>query len=1184
MFIIKDQELNMNVMLRSFILTVLLVALGAPPVFALYAPHDATNGISCANCHYAGASINSIGFTNVCHTCHKPGGMAQLQPFAAVDASNLFNNVTSKRVGTLINSSHNWAGGLVVPKAGAVSPANILLNYAPLVGLSCERCHNIHNLRESATNSAPFLRMLNDSDQMCRDCHSPRDTTDHTTGSHPITRTYTTAIKRFARYTTKFFATPVNANPANSSSAMNLAKGGQLLCSTCHGVHNTDSNSATFDNHSSSLLGRLTPSAGYLLRTDLRGATPNGVNICTNCHKGYTAHNGKGQNVQCSDCHGAHVDEADGTKSNVWLIQRYMSYSSPLTGRVDNRKLLVQTTFTSTTSKNYRGSNSSGVCQACHTPPTTVPQHTAVGTNCNDCHTHASAWTPSAGSCTSCHGQPPTVNIAGGPSGYAGSYGTTTGMNEALTPHASHVTTAGFICLDCHNGATHQSGNFQQVYLNTAGYLAAKNGALPTYNSTARSCATTYCHSNGVITGRVSGSPVYATATWAAGKGTIIGASTECIACHGGSSTSTAPMATGSHTAHVKTYSLGCKECHINTTTNGTSLVVGGGHLNGTGYQSGIDVKFDTAGRNSAALYASTVGNLGCTATYCHSSGKGGAPKQLPQWGGVMPADCTGCHGGGATLATFKIISSGKHLAHIKNAPAGGKFGCVDCHALTVTSDTVLVAARTNHVNGVIDFSGANTGTISAGVCSTSYCHSNGQATPVFKSTASWYSATTYGCNGCHGSDSSSTAGVFTSLFGEPNYNSYTTASSPLRNSHQKHVAAAGDCQTCHVATTRSGFSILSSSTAHLDKVRTVAFNTANAKVATASYNAATKSCSNVACHNSTVVKWGSKLAGGCAACHPTLSGAHAAHIGTLLATVNFYNYTANKSTGSELTAGSYAFGCANCHPTDPALHNNGVVDVLLTPAAAGGTLKSKNSATASRTVVTAGSNVTCFGVYCHSNGQATPTYATAPNWYGGPITGDKCAACHGNSPATGAHAAHVVGLHYANIFNGVFGKYSAGGAVGKSAGHGDPAQSTTLSCNICHNATISVGYNDKNTACLTCHNGSRAPLKGNAVITDRSMHVNGKADLVFWSGGAVKGKAQLRPTSFAGYTAAGGSWSRTTYKVGAASVDTGKSVLAGGMYSAGNCSNIACHNGRVANWTTDVGKGVECVICHSKL
>jgi predicted CxxxxCH...CXXCH cytochrome family protein len=37
-------------------------------------------------------------------------------------------------------------------------------------------------------------------------------------------------------------------------------------------------------------------------------------------------------------------------------------------------------------------------------------------------------------------------------------------------------------------------------------------------------------------------------------------------------------------------------------------------------------------------------------------------------------------------------------------------------------------------------------------------------------------------------------------------------------------------------------------------------------------------------------------------------------------------------------------------------------------------------------------------------------------------------------------------------------------------------------------------------------------------------------------------------------------------------------------MYNAGNCANIACHNGKTVNWTTDVGKAKDCTICHSKL
>ena len=104
------------------------------------------------------------------------------------------------------------------------------------------------------------------------------------------------------------------------------------------------------------------------------------------------------------------------------------------------------------------------------------------------------------------------------------------------------------------------------------------------------------------------------------------------------------------------------------------------------------------------------------------------------------------------------------------------------------------------------------------------------------------------------------------------------------------------------------------------------------------------------------------------------------------------------------------------------------------------------------------------------------------------------------------------------------------------------------------------------------------------AQINNRTNHVNGLVDISFWAGGSLKSTAQLRPSSFSDYTAAGGFWTRTTYKAGAASVDTARSALNNSMYSAGTCSNIACHNGRPVNWTTDVGKGAECVICHYKL
>jgi predicted CxxxxCH...CXXCH cytochrome family protein len=631
----------------------------------------------------------------------------------------------------------------------------------------------------------------------------------------------------------------------------------------------------------------------------------------------------------------------------------------------------------------------------------------------------------------------------------------------------------------------------------------------------------------------------------------------------------------GNHQTHAGSSDVTCAKCHNNS---GYTLE----HYDGKIQMSRKLNNYSTVG--SAARYNKPIFFnqttkpvlMTCSNVNCHFE------TQTPVWSSAMPqtpADCNLCHSFPPNTGT----SGTSHAKHNNNISAwGGLFGptaCTPCHsdngingvAVWTYQHATSAGNRGIHFDTALSYTGtgrnflpSQTAARQFGACSNTYCHSNGVqgAGNVKVATPVWGVPTT--CASCH-------------------------SSKPTTNAHSRHIVTNGfGCVRCHAATVSNDTTILDVSK-HTNNIVEVAFSGVYSTGAT--YTPSTATCTT-ACHSNgktpptyQPVQWNTGTKLNCASCHPTLSGAHTAHIGTLLSTVTFYNYTANLSSGSEQTANTYyAFGCANCHPTDPALHADGKVDVLLTPSAAGGTLKAKNAATAAVTVVTAGSNVTCFGVYCHSNGQATPTFATAPNWYGGPITGDKCAACHGNSPTSGAHAAHAVGIHYDDIYSGTTGKLAEAAAVGTSAGHGDPAQSTTLSCNICHNTTISVGFNDKNLACSRCHNGTAAPLKGNAVITNRAVHVNGKIDLAFYTTAAVKSKAQLRDSTFTDYTAAGGFWTRTTYKAGAGSFDTAKQVLNNTMYNAGNCANIACHNGKTVNWTTDVGKAKDCTICHSKL
>ncbi len=709
----------MNVLIRGIILTVLLVALSAASALAISPPHDATNGISCANCHYAGATINTIGFTNFCNSCHRPGGMADLHPFSPNDASNIFNNVTTHRTGLILQRSHNWGGSLDVPRAGAAAPvATSPLSYTPLSGLSCDRCHSIHGPLQSATTAFPFLRMLTDQDQLCFECHGVRKTTNQTTGSHPVTMIYTSAIKKFARYTTKFYTTPVNANPANSSSAMRL-NGGQLLCSSCHGMHVSDSSSATFDNASSAVLGRLLPSDGFILRTDLRGATPNATNICTNCHKGKVAHNGKNQNVQCADCHAGHVDEADGTKPNVWLVRRYMTYSTG-SYKLDNRLAGKKTFFQSTSVKNYRDANGTGVCQSCHVLPTTVAEHSQPVVDCNLCHYHnnPAGSFAMAGGCTSCHGQPPRVNTAGGPNGFASGYNR---ADESLTPHATHVGTYAFTCNDCHKGNIHQNGNYTDVFLSPAGTLAASNGVTPTYTAATFTCATNYCHSNGAprTATLANGAVTSAAVVWLNGKGSFAGP-THCQKCHGDATT----LVSNVHAKHVnpaggKGYA--CGVCHSQTVAfnNSSSILDKTKHAN--------NIKEVSFGGQAAGSTFNAAAGVGSCATSCHGNGKGAASVTTPVWTTVASGACGGCHD-----ATAPLIATNGHSAHFTAAYgplfAAAATSCANCHTYTTE-----IAAT--HVNGTIDTPAAN--------CTAS-CHRNG-----INTTTNWVGGRVT-CESCH--------------------------------------------------------------------------------------------------------------------------------------------------------------------------------------------------------------------------------------------------------------------------------------------------------------------------------------------------------------------------------------------------------------------------------------------------
>jgi len=402
-----------------------------------------------------------------------------------------------------------------------------------------------------------------------------------------------------------------------------------------------------------------------------------------------------------------------------------------------------------------------------------------------------------------------------------------------------------------------------------------------------------------------------------------------------------------------------------------------------------------------------------------------------------------------------------------------------------------------------------------------------------------------------------------------------TSCHTSTTGKHTIHLSSSIGCATCHSQTAASNTALVTGTQTHLNGTNDVNLS------AGGSYAAST--CSSVYCHSNGAAtyanpNWATGTSN-CLYCHPlsSLRGAHAAHVGNQLPTT--YGDTADNST-----AGEYRFGCGSCHPTSAINHRDNHIDVTLVPTS-DGSLRSKNAPSAiiggvgnsgSGITGTSGSSVVCSAAYCHSNGGvgAALAFVASPNWYG-TFTGDKCAMCHGNAPATGAHAKHGESIHGSKIVDAAGNLIPTAAGAGLVAGHGDPAQSTTISCDLCHSITVTSNANDNSSACTSCHSGN---AKGTPQV-DRTKHLNGSIEVAFKDVKVVT-KAQISPSSFGKYSTV---WTRTgsSYKVDAGSFDIAKTSLNQAVFGGDkSCSNVACHNGGIPKWS----EHLSCVSCHSAL
>lgn len=1021
--------------------------------FALPGAHDPVKGAQgyvCESCHISGAG-KGIGNTdikydaNVCLVCHITGNVKTKKHFSKLDFANLFNTAGIQTQVNPDQNSHKWFGPDNVPAAGAQAPTDV--NMIKTAGgsvfpssLSCNRCHTVHGTSVVSgtgfAGDAPYLRMEMSSDQLCRNCHRSRDTQDHKLGTHPIGVSYTSArnanILENSATKTTFRTLPVT-NAANPTGEVKL-KNGTVVCSTCHGTHNTDSRTSTFDPYSSThTYGQLSSSKGYLLRVDAFGKTADDVNICSNCHLSRN-HNVKlskvKPSVQCNDCHSGHVEYDAAFPAeikNVNLVRRYLQYTTA--GRVSKRIL-----YRSDVTKEFWNSTKTGVCQACHTPPqnhyattSQYPNGTFVPnggySGCVGCHNHAE---PSGafsygtgGSCSnSCHGLPPTTSTETGPTGRVSGY---TRFSEGNTPHGAHAAGGGpnvndFDCNECHQGYAMPKDDPNAV-IEVFITPRALPGLTATYTGT--NCNNVYCHSNGNGTWKAGMNPI----SWGSAKGVIIGQPTECQSCHDD------PNSSAAHTKHLA-FGYGCVTCHASTVSNNTTLLASAKIVGGTHTNKVKEVAYSGVG---AAVGSS------CATIACHSNGFGSAPNITPTWGTPASGACGACHW---TKLTSTVLATGSHTQHFSFMAGTEQQVCVKCHT-TYTSET-----NATHVNGVM-----NTGGTGCAVC-----HASPYSTA--SSTPPWGSIST-GCGQCH-----TTVGAFTGL-----------GLSPNTGSHTKHMriplAACNQCHTGAIAGTSGG---VSHANANVD-VTNVGYPPVVTKHTAGSGYSTCSSAGAAGCHVNPystsalpTPTWG--FAAGCASCHTGVGA--------------FTGASASPTTGSHSKHIAKSPLCANCHAgavsgtSGGNFHIDGNIDATVVGYAANVTKHTSGSG------YTTCSNAGAAA--CHVSPYSTSAVVT-PSW--GLAAG--CASCHtlagaftgsGSSPTTGSHTKHIaaaavcVNCHAGAVAGTSGGNSHLDGNVDVLGGytvnvtkHAVGTYTGTCSTTTCHGSySPAWGLNTGNDYCTRCH------------------------------------------------------------------------------------------------------------------
>jgi len=664
----------------------------------------------CDNCHVPGTSLFSVSNNSLCVQCHSSGGTmiitddGRLGPLSYFDQNDLSNTLGSHDAfSPSLQTSHTWAVKRDQRKDAGATPSTSALYYSNYGGsynkVTCTKCHNPHAefIDDGAFHS--YLRIPDQPETVCQNCHLSWAGAAAGNGgelTHPL-GTYNVAAAAGRGVPLRAIADITDARiKANLQ-----ASGNVMECSTCHGVHWTDSDATTDDGRdqvdmfSPFYTTGLNAGDGNMLVSDGRkiGNATRTSTLCQACHP-YETH-GDVNKIGCLDCHSGHSYN-DGNVNFKLLRYEVSDVYTKDQGFVASPASVSGMNYP-TGSDNWKDATGTGYCESCHDMSThSYGPVTGTAADCNTCHNHGSR--TFAPNCTTCHEDDNGLNH--------------TGANESVASHNLHLSSPYITdCADCHghngSGPSHRNDTLNFTTGITGSEYAVTPGVGGDFGT---NCSTNNCHDSDA-------------GEWVSGNLGTTG--DRCNDCHGSADTyfnllegwtTTAPAGptSGAHASHVGTTSPyvpnTCDSCHVAGSET-------------AGHASHVDTVLDV----DASLVYDGI-NADCTNS-CHTTVAG-------NWASGQTLTCDQCHDA-TGLSLWRDRTSGRHESHynIINEPTLAdygrtgnnrstiyNFGCGECHpAVEATSH---LDGSTRELNTAkVTYSGGVTGT-----CDTNACHQDGRS------------------------------------------------------------------------------------------------------------------------------------------------------------------------------------------------------------------------------------------------------------------------------------------------------------------------------------------------------------------------------------------------------------------------------------------------------------------------